>query len=139
MGVSRDAKRALEAAIRAAKDANYPPATSIQGSGSRRFELEVRLGGGAYICGEETSLLESLEGKRGQVRFKPPLPALQGLFGKPTVINNVITFASVPIILDRGADFYKNFACAWVAREEPCRCNWRATSSKAAWSRSRSA
>jgi formate dehydrogenase iron-sulfur subunit len=102
-----DAKRALEEAIRAAKEANYL-GEDIQGSG-RRFELEVRMGAGAYICGEETSLLESLEGKRGQVRFKPPLPAIAGLFGKPTVINNVITFASVPIILDRGAEFYKNF------------------------------
>ncbi len=69
----------------------------------------MRIGAGAYICGEETSLLESLEGKRGQVRFKPPLPAVQGLFGKPTVINNVITFASVPIILDRGAAYYQHF------------------------------
>jgi formate dehydrogenase iron-sulfur subunit len=102
-----DAKRSIEAAIRAARDARYL-GEDIQGSG-RRFELEVRMGAGAYICGEETSLLESLEGKRGQVRFKPPLPAIAGLFGKPTVINNVITFASVPIILDRGADFYKNF------------------------------
>jgi formate dehydrogenase iron-sulfur subunit len=102
-----DAKRALEAAIRAAADAHYLGG-NIQGSG-RRFELEVRMGAGAYICGEETSLLESLEGKRGQVRFKPPLPAIAGLFGQPTVINNVITFASVPIILDRGADFYKHF------------------------------
>ena len=76
---------------------------------ARRFDLEVRMGAGAYICGEETSLLESLEGKRGQVRFKPPLPAIAGLFGKPTVINNVITFASVPIILDRGAEFYQHF------------------------------
>jgi formate dehydrogenase iron-sulfur subunit len=102
-----DARRALEAAIGAAYAANYLGA-DVQGSG-RRFDLEVRMGAGAYICGEETSLLESLEGKRGQVRFKPPLPALAGLFGKPTVINNVITFASVPIILDRGAEFYKNF------------------------------
>jgi formate dehydrogenase iron-sulfur subunit len=102
-----DARRALEAAIRAAYAANYLGA-DVQGSG-RRFDLEVRMGAGAYICGEETSLLESLEGKRGQVRFKPPLPALAGLFGQPTVINNVITFASVPIILDRGAEFYKNF------------------------------
>ena len=69
----------------------------------------MRLGAGAYICGEETSLLESLEGKRGQVRFKPPLPAIEGLFGSPTVINNVITFASVPIILERGAAFYRDF------------------------------
>ena len=102
-----DAKIALDAAIAAANVTNHLGG-NIQGSG-KRFELEVRLGGGAYICGEETSLLESLEGKRGQVRFKPPLPALQGLFGKPTVINNVITLASVPIILDRGAEYYQHF------------------------------
>jgi formate dehydrogenase iron-sulfur subunit len=101
------AKVALEAAIAAAGAAHYL-GPDIQGSG-KAFELEVRMGAGAYICGEETSLLESLEGKRGQVRFKPPLPALQGLFAKPTVINNVITFASVPIILDRGAEFYQHF------------------------------
>jgi formate dehydrogenase iron-sulfur subunit len=101
------AKVALESAIAAAKQAHYL-GQNIQGSG-KAFELEVRMGAGAYICGEETSLLESLEGKRGQVRFKPPLPALEGLFGKPTVINNVITFASVPIILDRGAEFYQHF------------------------------
>ncbi len=73
------------------------------------FKLEVRLGAGAYICGEETSLLESLEGKRGMVRSKPPLPAITGLFGRPTVINNVISLASVPIILSKGSDFYKNY------------------------------
>jgi formate dehydrogenase iron-sulfur subunit len=101
------AKVALEAAIAAAREAQYL-GPNIQGSG-KDFELEVRMGAGAYICGEETSLLESLEGKRGQVRFKPPLPALAGLFGKPTVINNVISFASVPIILDRGAEFYQHF------------------------------
>jgi formate dehydrogenase iron-sulfur subunit len=101
------AKVALEAAIAAAKAAGLL-GQNIQGSG-KAFLLEVRMGAGAYICGEETSLLESLEGKRGQVRFKPPLPALQGLWGKPTVINNVITFASVPIILDRGAEFYQHF------------------------------
>jgi formate dehydrogenase iron-sulfur subunit len=101
------AKLALEAAIAAARAARYL-GPDIQGSG-KAFELEVRMGAGAYICGEETSLLESLEGKRGQVRFKPPLPALEGLWGKPTVINNVITFASVPIILDRGAEFYQHF------------------------------
>jgi formate dehydrogenase iron-sulfur subunit len=101
------AKIALEAAIAAARAAGYL-GPNIHGSG-KGFELEVRMGAGAYICGEETSLLESLEGKRGQVRFKPPLPALQGLFGKPTVINNVITFASVPIILDRGAQSYQHF------------------------------
>lgn len=73
------------------------------------FDLEVRVGAGAYICGEETSLLESIEGKRGIVRAKPPLPALKGLFGKPTVINNVISLASVPIILARGAAYYRDF------------------------------
>ncbi len=73
------------------------------------FDMEVRVGAGAYVCGEETSLLNSLEGKRGVVRAKPPLPALQGLFGKPTVVNNVISLASVPVILDKGAAFYKDF------------------------------
>jgi formate dehydrogenase iron-sulfur subunit len=102
-----DAKAALLAAIAAAKAKNFL-GEDILGSG-KHFELEVRSGAGAYICGEETSLLESLESKRGQVRFKPPLPAIQGLFGKPTVINNVITLASVPIILDKGADHYQNF------------------------------
>jgi formate dehydrogenase iron-sulfur subunit len=73
------------------------------------FDMEVRVGAGAYVCGEETSLLDSLEGKRGQVRAKPPLPAHQGLFGRPTVINNVLSFASVPIILEKGAAFYRDF------------------------------
>ncbi|MEJ0015784.1 MAG: NADH-quinone oxidoreductase subunit NuoF [Acetobacteraceae bacterium] len=71
------------------------------------FDIEQRVGGGAYVCGEETSLLESLEGRRGQVRAKPPLPAHKGLFGAPTVINNVISLASVPVILERGAEFYR--------------------------------
>ncbi|MGC1778641.1 MAG: NADH-quinone oxidoreductase subunit NuoF [Xanthobacteraceae bacterium] len=73
------------------------------------FDLEVRVGAGAYVCGEETSLLESLEGKRGVVRAKPPLPAHKGLFGQPTVINNVLSLATVPVIMDKGAAFYKNF------------------------------
>jgi formate dehydrogenase iron-sulfur subunit len=73
------------------------------------FDLQVRAGAGAYVCGEETSLLESLEGKRGIVRAKPPLPAHKGLFGKPTVINNVLSLATVPVIMDKGAAFYKNF------------------------------
>lgn len=81
---------------------------NVCGSG-KEFRLEVRMGAGAYICGEETSLLESLEGKRGVVRAKPPLPALAGLFGKPTVINNVISLATVPIVMARGAAFYKNY------------------------------
>ena len=73
------------------------------------FDMEVRVGAGAYVCGEETSLLDSLEGKRGLVRAKPPLPAHKGLFGLPTVINNVLSFASAPIILDKGAAFYRDF------------------------------
>jgi formate dehydrogenase iron-sulfur subunit len=80
----------------------------VLGSG-RQFDLEVRLGAGAYICGEETSMLESLEGKRGEVRVRPPLPAVKGLFGQPTVVNNVISLASVPVILERGAQFYRDF------------------------------
>lgn len=98
---------ALNQAIAAASQHGYL-GSNILGSG-KHFQLEVRKGAGAYICGEETALLESLEGKRGVVRAKPPLPALQGLFGKPTVINNVISLASVPIVLARGALYYKNF------------------------------
>jgi formate dehydrogenase iron-sulfur subunit len=75
----------------------------------RSFDIELRLGAGAYICGEETSLLESLEGKRAEIRFRPPLPAIKGLWGQPTVVNNVITLASVPVILARGAGFYRDF------------------------------
>jgi formate dehydrogenase iron-sulfur subunit len=101
------AQRALNAAIANAYKAGYLGA-DLRGSG-KRFDLEVRLGAGAYICGEETSLLDSLEGKRGQVRFKPPLPAIKGLFGQPTVINNVITLASVPIILDKGGGYYRDY------------------------------
>jgi formate dehydrogenase iron-sulfur subunit len=71
------------------------------------FDIEQRVGAGAYVCGEETSLLDSLEGRRGQVRAKPPLPAHKGLFGMPTVINNVVSLASVPIILTEGAEFYR--------------------------------
>jgi formate dehydrogenase iron-sulfur subunit len=73
------------------------------------FEVEVRVGAGAYVCGEETSLLNSLEGKRGEVRAKPPLPALEGLFGKPTVVNNVLTLAAVPWILANGGEAYAAF------------------------------
>jgi formate dehydrogenase iron-sulfur subunit len=81
---------------------------SIIGS-NHAFDIEVRVGAGAYVCGEETSLLNSMEGKRGVVRAKPPLPAHQGFLGRPTVVNNVISLASVPIILDRGAAFYRDF------------------------------
>jgi formate dehydrogenase iron-sulfur subunit len=96
--------RALNRAIAAAQRAGYLGA-DIQGSG-RAFDIEVRMGAGAYICGEETSLLDSLEGKRGMVRAKPPLPAIQGLFGKPTVVNNVLSLASVPWIMANGAAAY---------------------------------
>ena len=81
---------------------------SVCGSG-RTFTLDVRKGAGSYVCGEETAMLESLEGKRGVVRAKPPLPAIEGLFGKPTVINNVLSFAAVPLVLSRGPAFYRDF------------------------------
>ena len=70
------------------------------------FDVEVRVGAGSYVCGEETAMLESIEGRRGMVRVKPPLPAIEGLFGTPTVINNVLTMASVPSILARGSAAY---------------------------------
>jgi formate dehydrogenase iron-sulfur subunit len=97
----------LEAAIETAQRRGYLGRSLL--STGRTFELEVRKGAGAYICGEETALLESVEGKRGIVRAKPPLPALAGLFGKPTVINNVLSLATVPIILDKGAQYYQDF------------------------------
>ncbi|MEI7949286.1 MAG: NADH-ubiquinone oxidoreductase-F iron-sulfur binding region domain-containing protein [Gammaproteobacteria bacterium] len=97
----------LNEAIVNARAAGYL-GDNIQGSGNS-FDLEVRMGAGAYICGEETSLLESLEGKRGEIRFKPPLPALKGLFGKPTVVNNVISLATIPVILEKGGKHYANF------------------------------
>ncbi len=81
---------------------------SIGGS-QQEFDLEVRVGAGSYVCGEETSLLESLEGRRGIVRAKPPLPAHRGLFGKPTVVNNVLSFAAVPFIMAEGAKAYADF------------------------------
>ncbi|MFD2113889.1 formate dehydrogenase beta subunit [Thiorhodococcus fuscus] len=99
--------RTLQCAIAKARDAGLL-GPDVLGSG-HAFELEVRMGAGAYICGEETSMLESLEGKRGLVRFKPPLPAISGLFGMPTVINNVMSLASVPIILSKGAAFYRDY------------------------------
>jgi len=98
---------AMHAAIAAARRAGFLGAR-IAGS-SHSFDLEVRVGAGAYVCGEETSLLESLEGRRGIVRAKPPLPAHKGLFGKPTVINNVLSFAAIPFILDNGAKAYAEY------------------------------
>ena len=97
----------LQRAIAAARAAGYL-GTGICGS-AHAFEIHVRLGAGAYICGEETSLLESLEGKRGMVRAKPPLPAIEGLFGKPTVVNNVLTLASVPFIMAEGGKAYAEY------------------------------
>ena len=102
-----DAERVMRRAIDLCLAAGYL-GDDILSSG-RAFHLEVRRGAGAYICGEETSLLESLEGKRGQIRFKPPLPAHKGLFGQPTVVNNVISLASVPVILHQGAQFYAEY------------------------------
>ena len=99
--------RTLNQAIAAARARGYLGPDIL--STGKRFELEVRIGAGSYICGEETAMLESLEGKRGMVRYKPPVPAVSGLFGKPTVINNVLTLASLPIILARGGTFYKNY------------------------------
>jgi formate dehydrogenase iron-sulfur subunit len=101
------AHRALAAAIDAAYQRGYL-GDSVRGSG-KRFDLEIRLGAGAYICGEETSMLESLEGKRGEVRPRPPLPAVKGLFGQPTIVNNVMSLASVPTILHNGAAFYRDY------------------------------
>jgi formate dehydrogenase iron-sulfur subunit len=101
------AHRVLLEAIRIAYEQRYLGANVC--SSGKAFDLEVRLAAGAYICGEETSLLESLEGKRGQVRYKPPVPAVRGLFAQPTVVNNVVTLASVPAILEHGAEHYRDF------------------------------
>ena len=97
----------LREAIEIARKANWL-GDNIQGT-NYSFDLFVRMGAGAYICGEETSMLESIEGKRGIVRYKPPIPAIEGLFGKPTIINNVMSFAAVPIIIAKGGEFYKNY------------------------------
>jgi formate dehydrogenase iron-sulfur subunit len=97
----------MEAAIAAARRGGL--LGNRVANSSFAFDMEVRVGAGAYVCGEETSLLDSLEGKRGLVRAKPPLPAHKGLFGQPTVINNVLSFASIPIIVDKGAAFYRDF------------------------------
>jgi formate dehydrogenase iron-sulfur subunit len=99
--------RTMTRAVEIARSAGILGAT-VLGS-PNAFDIEIRSGAGAYVCGEETSLLNSLEGKRGVVRAKPPLPAIQGLFGKPTVINNVISLASVPVILGKGPQFYQDF------------------------------
>ena len=102
-----DAISIMEQAVSVAR-AETLLGTSVLGSG-KTFDLEVRVGAGAYVCGEETSLLNSLEGKRGIVRAKPPLPALEGLFGKPTVVNNVLSLATIPVIFEKGAAHYAGF------------------------------
>ncbi|MEZ1316036.1 NADH-ubiquinone oxidoreductase-F iron-sulfur binding region domain-containing protein [Pseudomonas fluorescens] len=102
-----DAVAVLRQALNLARTAGYLGG-NVGGSGLA-FDMEVRVGAGAYICGEETALLDSLEGKRGYVRAKPPIPALKGLFGQPTLVHNVLTLASVPLILAKGAQFYRDY------------------------------
>ena len=99
--------RTMNKAIALARQANLL-GPDVMDSG-QPFDLEVFVGAGAYVCGEETALLDSLEGKRGQVRAKPPIPALVGLFGKPTVINNAISLFTIPVILEKGAKYYAEF------------------------------
>jgi formate dehydrogenase iron-sulfur subunit len=99
--------RVMNRAVEIAREAGIL-GTSVLGS-AHAFDMEIRVGAGAYVCGEETALLESLEGRRGVVRAKPPLPAHKGFLGRPTVVNNVISLASVPVIMDKGADFYRDF------------------------------
>ena len=100
-----DAIATLDAALMRAREAGWLGA-DVLGSG-QAFDITVRVGAGSYVCGEETAMLESLEGKRGMVRPKPPVPALSGLFGRPTVINNVLTLATVPMVLADGAAAYQ--------------------------------
>jgi NADH-quinone oxidoreductase subunit F len=99
-----EAESRIRAAIAAARDAGLL-GDDILGSGFA-FDIEVRRGAGAYICGEETALFESIEGKRGEPRNKPPFPVEVGLFGKPTVVNNVETLVNVPVILELGGEAY---------------------------------
>ncbi|MDX1508394.1 MAG: NADH-ubiquinone oxidoreductase-F iron-sulfur binding region domain-containing protein, partial [Woeseiaceae bacterium] len=97
----------LQKALERCRDAGWL-GKDIQGSGFD-FDIDIHLGAGSYVCGEETAMLESLEGKKGIVRYKPPLPAIEGLFGKPTVVNNVVTLASVPNIVNLGSERYAGF------------------------------
>ena len=102
-----DAIRVMQAAVKIARDWGVLGA-SVLGSG-HAFDMEIRVGAGAYVCGEETSLLNSLEGKRGTVRAKPPLPALEGFLGCPTVVNNVISLATIPVIFEKGGAHYAGY------------------------------
>lgn len=99
-----DARVVLTTAIQRARAAGWLGANVL--ASGKPFEIHIRLGAGSYVCGEETAMLESLEGKRGIVRAKPPLPALEGLWGKPTVVNNVMTLAAIPFILEKGGEAY---------------------------------
>ncbi|MBW6505310.1 MAG: formate dehydrogenase [Rhodobacteraceae bacterium] len=101
-----DAIAVLTRAVDLAREAGLL-GPSVLGSG-HGFDIELRIGAGAYVCGEETALLNSIEGKRGTVRAKPPLPAIEGLWGKPTVVNNVLSLATVPAILAQGAAHYRD-------------------------------
>jgi formate dehydrogenase iron-sulfur subunit len=98
---------AMTKAVAAARDGGVL-GKKVLGS-THGFDIEIRAGAGSYVCGEETAMLESIEGKRGQVRAKPPLPVHKGLFGAPTVVNNVLTLAAVPTIMSEGAEFYRDF------------------------------
>jgi len=100
-------RRVLTKALLAARDSGWL-GQDIQGSGFD-FDIDIHIGGGSYVCGEETAMLESLEGKAGVIRYKPPLPAIEGLFGKPTVVNNVVTLGSVPLIMALGGEKYADF------------------------------
>ena len=97
----------LETAIKQAKQAGLL-GENILGT-NFSFDVELRMGAGAFVCGEETALINSIEGKRGEPRKKPPYPAISGLFGKPTVINNVETLANLPVIIQKGANFFRQF------------------------------
>lgn len=130
-----DASRVLREAIDTARAHGYL-GRGIRGS-NVDFDLHVRDGAGAYVCGEETSMLDSLEGKRGEVRSRPPIPAVRGLFGKPTVVNNVLSSAAVPMIMADGAQAYQ--ALGRDARVAPRSFNSRAISPVAASSRPASA
>ena len=99
--------KTMRRAIKTMEDAGWL-GENIKGSGTT-FNLYVRIGAGAYICGEESSMLESLEGKRGEVKVKPPIPAITGLFGKPTIVNNVLTLGTIPWIMSEGAKAYADF------------------------------
>lgn len=100
-----DAITTMKAALLSAREYGLLGADVL--GGGKTFDISIRVGAGSYVCGEETAMLESLEGKRGMVRAKPPIPALHGLFGAPTIVNNVLTLATVPMIMAQGAAAYQ--------------------------------